>query len=219
MASRQEEKERRRREREEAERKQAESDARKKRLRILGGAAAALVVIVVIVVVVVSSGGSSSSAKSTPPLAVAVKRSGCTLKSYPSGFQDRGHTQAPVHYKTNPPSFGPHNPIPAQDGDYVGRQTPAKEHLVHALEHGRIEVQYRPGTPKSVVDQLESLFNDDSQYMLLFQNGTGMPYQVAAVAWTHILGCRQFNPRVPDAIRAFKKAYTLKGPEYIPQPE
>lgn len=219
MASRQEEKERRRREREEKERKAQEAARRKRRLRILGGAVAVLVVIIVIAVVVSSSGGGSSSAKSTPSLAVAAKQAGCTVQSFPKDRQDRTHTTAPVHYKTNPPAFGPHNPIPAQDGDYVGRVTPTKEHLVHSLEHGRIEVQYRPGTPKSTIDALEGLFNEKPDYMLLFENQTKMPYQVAAVAWTHILGCKQYNPRVLDAIRAFRDRYTLKAPEYIPQPE
>jgi hypothetical protein len=40
-----------------------------------------------------------------------------------------------------------------------------------------------------------------------------MPYDVAAVAWTHILGCRTFNPRVFDAIRAFRLKWTLQAPE------
>jgi hypothetical protein len=223
MASRQEEKERRRREREEAERAAAEKARRGRRLKILGGAAAALVVIIVVAVVIASSGGSSSAGKvkkaSTPQLAAAAQKAGCKLRDYPKGYEDRGHTNGTVRYKTNPPAFGPHNPIPAQDGDYVGRTTPATEHLVHALEHGRIEVQYRKGTPKSVTDQLEKLFNEDSDYMLVFQNETNMPYQVAAVAWTHVMGCPQWNANVPDAITAFRGRYQLKAPEHITQPE
>jgi hypothetical protein len=219
MASRQEEKERRRREREEAEREAKAKEQRKRRLLILGGAVALLVVLVVAGVVIAGGGGSTSSAASVPPLATAAKNAGCTLQSYPKGYQDRQHTNSKVTYKTNPPAFGPHNPIPAQDGDYAGRITPAKENLVHALEHGRIEVQYKKGTPKSTVSALEDVFNEKSDYMLLFENDTDMPYQVAAVAWTHILGCKQYNDKVPDAIRAFRDQYTLKGPEKITQPE
>lgn len=219
MASRQEEKERRKREREDAEREAKAKEQRKRRLLMLGGGVALLAVLIVAGVVIASSGGSKSEAATIPPLATAAKNAGCTLKSYPKGYQDRRHTNGTVTYKTNPPSYGPHNPIPAQDGDYVGRITPTKEHLVHALEHGRIEVQYKKGTPKSTISDLEDLFNEKSDYMLLFENGTDMPDQVAAVAWTHVLGCPSYNDKVPDAIRAFRDQYTLKGPEKITQPE
>jgi hypothetical protein len=219
VASRQEEKERRKREREEAERQAKAKEQRKRRLLFLGGGVALLVVLIAAGVVVASSGGGGKSSSDVPPLATAAKAAGCTVKNYPKGYQDRQHTTATVHYKTNPPSYGPHNPIPAQDGDYVGRITPTTEHLVHALEHGRIEVQYKKGTPKSTTSDLEDLFNEKSQYMLLFENETNMPYGVAAVAWTHILGCPSYNAKVPDAIRAFRDQYTLKGPELITQPE
>jgi Protein of unknown function (DUF3105) len=220
MASRQQEKERRRREREEAERRAAAEEQRKRRLWILGGGVLALVAVIVVVVVVAGSGGGPSKAKAAPAsLPSAASAAKCTVKSYPKSFQDRGHTTSKVTYKTNPPAFGRHNPIPAQDGDYVGRVTPAKENLVHALEHGRIEIQYRKSTPKTVTDQLERVFNEKTPLMLIFRNETGMPYEVAAVAWTHILGCPRYNDKVPDAIRAFRDTYIGKGPEKIPQPE
>jgi len=43
-----------------------------------------------------------------------------------------------------------------------------------------------------------------------------MPFAVAATAWTHILGCKTMNPRVFDAIRAFRERFVDKGPELIP---
>jgi hypothetical protein len=52
--------------------------------------------------------------------------------------------------------------------------------------------------------------------MLVFPNNTGMPYEVAATAWTHLLGCRSYNARVPAALRAFRDAYRGKAPEQIP---
>ena len=41
-------------------------------------------------------------------------------------------------------------------------------------------------------------------------------YEVAAVAWTHILGCKTMNDRVFDAFRAFGERFVDKGPELIP---
>jgi hypothetical protein len=228
MASRQEEKEKRRQERLEAEREQAKRAERSRRLRLATGGvlALALVAAVVIAVAAGSSGkkaGGGSSA--TPELRAAAKAAGCTLTDYPKSYEDRGHTTGKVKYKTNPPAFGMHNPTPSSDGDYRGQGTPQPEHLVHSLEHGRIEVQYRPGLPAAQVQQLGTVLTRSAgpygpgDYLLLFQNETKMPYAVAAVAWTHILGCKQFNPRVIDAIRAFRVKYTLKGPEFINQAE
>ena len=55
---------------------------------------------------------------------------------------------------------------------------------------------------------------------LLFQNPTGMPYDVAATAWGHMIGCKTWNPGVIDALRAFRLAYTFKAPETAyPGPE
>ena len=50
----------------------------------------------------------------------------------------------------------------------------------------------------------------------MFQNTTGMKYQVAATAWGQLLGCPQMNPKVFDAIRTFRERYLDKGPEIVP---
>ena len=39
-----------------------------------------------------------------------------------------------------------------------------------------------------------------------------MPFAVAATAWDHQLGCPTMNPKVFDAIRAFRTEYIDKGP-------
>lgn len=238
MASRQEEKERRREERLAAERDAEAAAARKKRLGLATGAVLTLALIAAIVIVVVSSGGGSKKPKpgtggtsaklpgvQTTDLAAAAKAANCTLQDFPNGGGQGAHTDTKVKYKTNPPAFGPHNPTAASDGDYVGQGAPPAEKQVHALEHGRILIQYKPGLPKAQVDQLEAVFNEKAgpftpgQYALVFQNATSMPYDVGATAWTHVLGCKSFNPKVFDAIRAFRTKYTLKGPELINAPE
>lgn len=238
MASRAEEKERRRRERKAREAEEARAAERSKRLRL--GVIGAVVVAagVALVITLASGGGGSSSPKTTAgaggvpiparkvtDLAAAAKAAGCTLRSYPQADQFRGHTTAKVHYKTNPPTFGAHNPNPASDGDYAGQGTPPVGQLVHSLEHGRIQIQYRPGASAREIGQLTTLFNESvgsygaGEYEQLFQNTTKMPYAVAATAWGHMLACPRFGPADFDAIRAFRETYTLKGPEYIPQPE
>jgi hypothetical protein len=150
-------------------------------------------------------------------------------KTFPS--EGRQHTDGKVVYKTNPPTSGNHNPIPASDGIYDPGGTPQIEKLVHPLEHGRIEYQYHAGTSPAVIAQLTSLMKEQvpnqpggtqpgGYLQLLFQNPTGMPSAVAATAWTHSITCPTFKGAATlDALRAFRAAYINKGPEFIPVPE
>lgn len=212
MAQRKDEKQRRREEREQKERERLEAERRKRLLGYAGGGLIALIAIGVIVFVI-ASGGSDAPPQKTKDLSKAADAAGCTVKTFKS--EGRQHVSTTVSsYKTNPPTSGPHNPQPAEDGEYDS--APAKEAYVHTLEHGRIEIQYKKGTPEKARDALKSVFDESPDKMLLFPNNTDMPYQVAATAWTHLLGCPKYNDRVPDAIRTFRDAYRGKGPENIP---
>lgn len=238
VASRKEQKERLRQERLAKEEASRHADARARLRRnalvgVLGVAAIAGVVIAVASGGGGNSGDKPASAGKVPAVAIpavketnltaAASAAGCALRTFPDfGSQ---HTTSPVTYKTNPPTSGPHYPVPASDGLYDSGSTPPTGRLVHAMEHGRVEIQYRPGTPKRTIGQLETLFNEPAggqgpgYLTLLFENRTGMRYAVAASAWTHLLACRRLTSRTFDALRAFRKAYLLKGPEVIPQPE
>jgi hypothetical protein len=218
MASRQEEKERRRRERQEAEEAAARAASRKRTLQIAGGAALAVIVIAVIAIVALSGGGGGDKVD-TSNLAKDATAAGCTFKSYPS--EGRNHTTSKVRYKTNPPTSGSHNPTPAQDGIYAPGNEPAPESYVHSLEHGRVEFEYKPGTPQSQVAQLqklalEPLNGSQGYHMLMFQNNTKMPSRFALAAWTKLLTCNALNAKSMAVMRQFRKAYTDKGPEFIP---
>jgi len=233
MASREAEKRRRREEREAAEQAIADAAARKKRLGVvIGGVLAVAAVAAVIVGVITLAGGGddqggdqargSGSAADVPiparevtDLEDAAKAAGCVLKDPPN--EGATHTDAKVTYKSSPPTSGDHNPSAAADGIYDAGNEPAIESLVHSLEHGRINYQYRPGTPKRRVSQLETLFNEKEGYhQLVFRNSTRMPFAVAATAWDHVVACETFDDQVFDALRAFRDRYTDKGPEFVP---
>jgi hypothetical protein len=235
MASRAEEKERRRQERLALEESERKSAARTRRLQLAGGALLGVAAVVAIVIAVSSGGGDSSSGSGPSPsdsagssvklpvrketnLAAAAKAAGCVVKSFP--LEGRDHTSAKVTYKTNPPTSGNHNPDPSQDGFYPNG-APPKERNVHALEHGRIEIQWKTGTPQNVIDTLAAIFDEplkgkSGYHQLLFENNTGMPFQVAAASWQHYLGCPKFNENVIDAIRSYREQYVDKGPEFVP---
>jgi hypothetical protein len=152
-------------------------------------------------------------------LNAAAKAAGCKLANPP--IEGRNHETkdfTAADYKTNPPTSGNHYPEWYQDGIYNPGDTPNLGMLVHTLEHGRIDVQYKPGTPKNVVAQLEALLAEqqDGYHMLLFQNTTNMRAQIAATAWGHSLTCAKFNDKVFDAIRTFRARYIDQGPEQVP---
>ena len=235
MSSRQEEKERRRRERLEQEQAQARAAERRKRVQLAFGALLAVGAIAAVTFVLLGTGGGASGdegkpAKATPSnvkLPVqrtsdvndAAKAAGCTLANPPvEGANHAEKDFKPSDYKTNPPTSGDHTPNWYEDGIYAAGDTPSLGMTVHPLEHGRIEIQYKPGTPKATVAQLEALLaeNDDGYHMLLFENATGMKAQVAATAWTHSLTCPAMNDKVFDAMRTFRARYIDKGPERVP---
>jgi hypothetical protein len=236
VAHRQEEKQRRREEREARERAEKAAAARKQRMQLALGGVLAIVVVVIAVVVATgaltsdSKGAGNASAPSDVAGSVklpeqqvsdvnaAAKAAGCVLQ-HPAiegrNHEDKKFTAA--DYKTNPPTSGAHFPEWYQDGIYAPGDVPNLGMLVHTLEHGRIDVQYKPGTPKGTVDGLEALLAEqsDGYHMLLFQNTTGMKYAVAATAWGQLLGCPAMNDKVYDAIRTFRERYIDKGPERV----
>lgn len=241
MSSRQEEKERRRQERLAREAEAASAERRRRIIGIASGGVLAVAIVVAVVVAVAGGGGGGGSdqkpnarakthvpipAQATTNLDAAVKAAGCTARTFIPGPNDRNHVTTTVHYKQNPPVFGPHYPIPAHDGDYAGLTPPRTEKLVHPLEHGRVVVWYRPNLPAQRVKQLETLLFDEPivqgsppGYKQLLVERPNMPYQVAASTWGQQLACPQFTDKTFDAIRAFRKAYVDHAPEPIPFPE
>jgi hypothetical protein len=232
MSSRQEEKERRKREREEKQQAEKASAARRKRLQLIIGIVLAVLVIGGGTALAVGAlgGGDSSEPSDTPAggadiperaeadLKKAAAAAGCKLVDAPN--EGSGHEEKDFKasdYKQNPPTSGNHFPQWSDDGVYAPGQTDDLGKLVHTLEHGRIDIQYKPGTPAATIAQLETLYNemDGGYHLLLFENSTNMPFAVAATAWDHQLGCPTMNPKVFDAIRAFRDEYIDKGPEKV----
>jgi hypothetical protein len=239
VAHRQEEKERRKAERlarEEAERKAA---GRRKRLQMAFGALIAIVAVAGIAFAATSLGGGDDSGgdkpepsrpasesdlpalpeQQTSDLTAAAKAAGCKVTNPAvegANHEDRDFTAS--DYQTNPPTSGNHNPDWYEDGIYAPGDVPRLGMLVHPLEHGRIEVQYKPGTPAETVKQLEAFMAEqsDGYHMLMFENTTGMDAAVAATAWTHSVTCPEMNDKVFDVLRTFRARFIDKGPEQVP---
>jgi Protein of unknown function (DUF3105) len=163
----------------------------------------------------------------TPPppiqfadLQVSAQQAGCQLKL---NLPDEGNTHVPnstpVNYRTVPPTSGNHNPVPIDDGAYKtpissNPETPGMNirDMVHAMEHGRIEIHYKPSLPEQQQLALKGVFDDDPNGMLLFPD-PAMPYDVAITAWTNEVVCPHYNQTVLDVIRNFRDTYRGNGPE------
>ncbi len=237
MASRQEEKEQRRRERLEREEAERRAAGRRRRLQyVFGGLLALAAVAGIVAVLALGVGGgdgggpgspqdpSDAAASVTLPeqktgdLEAAAKAAGCKL--------DNPEIEGSTHetkdfkgsdYKTNPPTSGNHNPDWYEDGIYAPGDVPKLGMLVHTLEHGRIDVQYKEGTSPDDVTKLEAFLAETEGYhMLLFQNTTGMDAALAATAWGHSLTCDEIGDATWDALRTFRTSYIDKGPEAVP---
>jgi hypothetical protein len=237
VSHRQEEKQRRREEREAREKAEKARAAARRRMQIaLGGLVGVAAIVVVVLLVTGTLGGSGSgdeTAAAAPEAASnvtipdqvigdlkeAAKAAGCKLENPEiEGAQHEERTFTEADYKTNPPTSGNHFPSWSEDGVYPSGSTPPLGELVHTLEHGRIDVQYKPGTPQETVDQLNALLADmeDGYHLLLFENSTNMDAAVAATAWGHSLTCPEMNDKVFDAIRTFRNEYIDQGPENVP---
>ena len=228
---REEERERLRQARQEREKKQAGSERR--RLMIGYGVAGivGVAVLVGIVAVIVAASNKNDSGNAhinqasgstngvqpdkrtgpTPPpvkvtnLQEAAKKANCDLRLH---LSEEGHnhippTAATPNYGTNPPTSGNHVEPPYQQADGAYIEMPQEIDIVHALEHGRMEIQYSPHLSNG--EQLELVGLYDSMYgaTLLFPN-ENMPYEVAATGWRNLIGCNEYKGAITlDAIRDF----------------
>jgi Protein of unknown function (DUF3105) len=161
----------------------------------------------------------------TPPpdvqqgdLTAAAAAAGCDLQL---NLEDEGHDHLtpsdPVpDYGTNPPTSGDHIEPPLMQADGAYSEFPQPVRFVHSLEHGRIEIQYSPDLPEKDQLALKGVFDASPPGMLLFPN-PDMPYEVAATAWTQLMGCDKYaGDATLDAIRDFRDAYRGQGPENVP---
>jgi len=238
VASRKEQKEALRRERE--EREQAAKQAERRRRLIGYGAAGGLVAIaLVLVVVLLVAGGGGGEDKATAALlpsggnvpgvkntnlAAAVEAAGCQTKSYHA--TSRNHTSdvnQKVKYPTNPPAAGKHFQFPADDGAYS--KAPKDVQVVHAQEHGRVVIWFKPSLSKSLRADLKALFDKQKGYQLLLVPRANMPYEVAETAWNaspeplgtgRLMGCPRLTDQTWDALQDFIEDNRGNGPEAIP---
>jgi Protein of unknown function (DUF3105) len=108
---------------------------------------------------------------------------------------------------TNPPTSGDFSERDrVRDGDYSrADRPPALRSVLHALEHGRVLFQYRRGLATDKLHLLRAVLAKHPRKTLLFQNQTGMRYEVAAVAYLSAVVCPRFSERAVPVLEAFRE--------------
>ena len=186
---------------------------RKERMRKFWYAGLSVLVIGGIVAAVLLS--KSQSGKKVEALNTAVTAAGCSALQSPAD-EGNSHIAAPtrVSYKTNPPTSGNHSGSPSPTGILPNPLPPqlTEENLVHNMEHGAMEIWYKPTLDGSLVDSFKS-FVRDNPTRRIFVVHPEMDYQVAFTAWGQLVGCANPNSKVLDVARTFAGLYQGTGPE------
>ena len=208
----------------------ARSAQRRKRLVGYGAAAVLCAAAVAALLIALTTGGGDGGATApaefppggsvplveTTELEEAARKSDCELKTPPNEGDAHVEAGTELDFESNPPTSGAHYFEPAAEMAYT--EAPPIGNLVHALEHGRIYIQYAPDLPDDEIADLKALYDQDPFHRIIAPNTTDMPYEVAATTWDHLLACRQLNDEVFDAIRTFTDEYrdVASAEGYIP---
>lgn len=148
-------------------------------------------------------------------LAAAAQAAQCVVReNLPDEGNNHLSPDEPVpDYGTVPPTSGDHIDPPLQQADGAWADPASQVNVVHALEHGRVAIQYDPALPESDQLELKGLYDTVYSAVLLFPNQE-MPYAVAATSWRNLIGCPEWQGRKTlDAIRAFGVEHWDNSPE------
>lgn len=129
-------------------------------------------------------------------------------------IQGREHIQfgAPHEpYNSNPPTSGPHYEHPADWGIYD--EPLPDEQLVHNLEHGGINIFYKPSfVDQSIIDQLKEIQRDFPRKTVLAPRPAN-DASIALASWGYYLNLESFDEQT---IREFIRRNKNRGPEFFP---
>jgi hypothetical protein len=87
-----------------------------------------------------------------------------------------------------------------------------------------VVIWVKPSLPRAARETIRAIFDNDN-FQLLVVSRPDMPYAVAATAWNadpeplgtgRLMGCPDWNDKVPDALRTFMDEHRSNGPEPIP---
>lgn len=129
-------------------------------------------------------------------------------------YYGAGHSEMPVEYEMAIPTSGTHSPHDLKFGFY--EEKPDFEYLVHNLEHGDIEIYYRPDADEDLLEELKRL----SKYTKAGAGVLAVPFEdlpegkeLVLTAWTKTMALDRYDER---KVGTFIYEYINQGPEKIP---
>lgn len=163
--------------------------------------------------------GTAPAAIATGDLEAAATQASCELQL---DLPDEGNahigsdpSKAP-EYKTNPASSGDHIDPGLQQTDGAYAETVDPAFAVHSLEHGRVTIQYSSDLSEDDQLAIKGVFDESPDGVVLFPNDD-MPYEVAATAWTQLVGCETYEGAATlDVLRDFRDVQRGQAPEDVP---
>jgi hypothetical protein len=198
-----------------------EDAARRRRLLYVLAASGVLALAVVLGVIFLVGGGEDKD------VAAVMREAGCTVQVVPAAVGDHTAEEDATtdpKWNTNPPTSGPHYPVPAVYGEY---DTPLKlAQIVHNLEHGAMYILYGPDVPDATVAQLREFYAEDRTGILLAPLPS-LGEEIALGAWTvpddfepggtngtaYLAKCKTFDE---GAFGTFRDDLRFRGPERFP---
>ncbi|MGZ5360049.1 MAG: DUF3105 domain-containing protein [Solirubrobacterales bacterium] len=149
----------------------------------------------------------------------SAQEAGCELAlDQPMEGRDHFDDETKGDYKANPPTSGDHfssaeaGSGAVADGAYLS--TPPESRLVHAMEHGRVQIRYAPELPEDQQLALKGVFDESPGGMQMVPD-PDLPYAVAVSAWENSVGCKVYDPLVLDIVRNFRDTFRGNGPENV----
>ncbi len=163
--------------------------------------------------------GTAPATIATGDLEPAAAEANCELQL---DLPDEGNThigsdpsKAP-DYKTNPATSGDHIDPGLHQADGAYLETVEPSFAIHSLEHGRITIQYSSDLSEEDQLAIKGVFDESPAGVVLFPYDD-MPYEVAATAWTQLVGCESYEGAATlDVLRDFRDIYRGQGPEDVP---
>jgi len=114
-------------------------------------------------------------------------------------------------YNSNPPTSGPHYAEPADWGVY-DRELP-DEQLIHNLEHGGVNIFYKPGgVNQETIDKLKLIQRAFPRKTVLTPRSVNNK-PITLTSWTYLLELDSFDEAT---VREFIRRNKDKAPEYFP---
>ena len=184
-------------------------DERRRRLLLYGLAASGLIALAAVIAFFALAGSGEAA------VGPALEKAGCTYETREAMEGEHVAEDAEPDWETDPPSSGPHFPVPAPFDFYEEPVDPLRS--VHNLEHGGIVVHFGDDVPDAQVEQLRSWWLDEPNAVVVSPL-PDLDDEFALTAWTkegsretaHLARCGSFDE---DAFSTFRDELRAKGPE------